>query len=77
MIKIYSTNCINCKVLIRQLSIRNIPHEVIETDGETIIEKTQMMMAPVLEMDGKFYSFLQSMTMISKNELQKGDTNGY
>lgn len=53
MVKLYHTNCPQCKMVELQLNKHNIPYEEIE--GEEGIVKLGFKSSPVLDVDGKYY----------------------
>lgn len=63
MIKLYSTHCPRCNVLVAKLNQKNIKFEEI-TDINTI-EKMRIMSVPMLLVDDKLMDFKEAVTWIN------------
>lgn len=65
MIKIYSTGCPKCKVLIKKLNEKNIQYEACN-DTE-IMKAKGIQFLPVLEINGDLLDFKQATEWIGRN----------
>lgn len=63
MIKLYSTHCPRCNVLVAKLNQKNIQFEEI-TDID-IMEKLGIMSVPMLSIDDKLMDFKEAVTWIN------------
>lgn len=63
MIKLYSTHCPRCKVLVAKLNQKNVKFEEI-TDINTM-EKLGIMSVPMLLVDDKLMDFKEAVTWIN------------
>lgn len=61
---LYSTNCPRCRVLEAKLNKKGVDYN-ITNDVNVIIEKG-FKTAPVLEIDGEFYTFEQALEKIKE-----------
>ena len=67
MVILYSNGCTNCKALKKRLDALKIAYEEVN-DMEVFKEKGFDFM-PNLEIDGKIYSFIESIKLINRGEL--------
>ena len=65
MIKIYSTGCPKCKVLIKKLNEKNIQYE--ECSNTEIMKAKGIQFLPVLEINGDLLDFKQATEWIGRN----------
>lgn len=65
MIKIYSTGCPKCKVLIKKLNEKNIKYE--ECNDKEIMKAKGIQFLPVLEINGDLLDFKQATEWIGRN----------
>ncbi len=65
MIKIYSTGCPKCKVLIKKLHEKNIQYE--ECNDTEIMKAKGIQFLPVLEINGDLLDFKQATEWIGRN----------
>ena len=65
MIKIYSTGCLKCKVLIKKLNEKNIQYE--ECNDTEIMKAKGIQFLPVLEINGDLLDFKQATEWIGRN----------
>lgn len=65
MIKIYSTGCPKCKVLIKKLNEKNIQYE--ECNDTEIMKVKGIQFLPVLEINGDLLDFKQATEWIGRN----------
>ena len=65
MIKIYSTGCPKCKVLIKKLNEKNIEYE--ECNDTKIMKAKGIQFLPVLEINGDLLDFKQATEWIGRN----------
>ena len=65
MIKIYSTGCPKCKVLIKKLNEKNIKYE--ECNDKEIMKAKGIQFLPVLEINGDLLDFKQATEWIERN----------
>lgn len=63
MINLYSTGCPKCKILEMKLNQKQIKFNEI-SDCSKLIEKN-ILAVPVLEVDGKFYDFSESVKLVN------------
>ena len=64
---LYSTGCAKCKVLEVKCRQKNLPIIVI-TDADTVVEigkANNILSAPILEADGKYYDFTAAVKLIN------------
>ena len=64
MIKLYSTHCPKCKVLIIKLTQKNINFEVI--DDIDIMQKMGFRSAPMLDVDGNIMDFAKALAWVKE-----------
>lgn len=67
MIKVYSTGCPKCKILLKKLDAAAIEYEVCSDTEE--MSKKGITYLPVVEKDGKIYSFGEANKLINENKL--------
>lgn len=65
MIKIYSTGCPKCKVLLKKLNEKNIQYE--ECNDTEIMKAKGIQLLPVLEINGDLLDFKQATEWIVRN----------
>ena len=65
MIKIYSTGCPKCKILIKKLNEKNIKYE--ECNDTEIMKVKGIRFLPVLEINGDLLDFKQATEWIGRN----------
>lgn len=65
MIKVYSTGCPKCKVLIKKLNEKNIQYE--ECNDTEIMKTKGIQFLPVLEINGDLLDFKQATEWIGRN----------
>ena len=65
MIKLYSTGCPKCKVLVKKLAEKNIQSE--ECNDTEIMKEKGIQFLPVLEIDGDLLDFKQATEWIGRN----------
>lgn len=65
MIKIYSTGCPKCKVLLKKLNEKNIQYE--ECNDTEIMKAKGIQFLPVLEINGDLLDFKQATVWIGRN----------
>ena len=68
-ITLYSTGCMNCKMLEAKLKAKNIKYQ-IESDMN-VMEEKGLMSVPALEVDGKIMNFRAATEWI--NRLKEGN----
>lgn len=66
MIVLYTIDCPKCKVLEKKMNNLNLDFSTIKDKDEIlkIVEKTGITTAPILEVDGQFYSFSDAVKII-------------
>lgn len=67
MIKVYSTGCPKCKILLKKLDSAAIEYEICN-DTEEMSNKG-ITYLPVVEKDGKIYNFGEANKLINENKL--------
>ena len=65
MIKLYSTGCPKCKILIKKLDEKNIKYE--ECNDTVIMKAKGIQFLPVLEVDGILLDFKQATEWVGRN----------
>ena len=70
MINLYSTGCPKCNVLKKKLDNEHIDYNLLtgDDDIQKLISKGYMA-APMLEVNGSFYTFEQAVELINEGEL--------
>jgi len=69
MMKVYSTNCPKCRILVKKLSDSNLEYEVIENPDEIYLasEKYNIKEAPFAVIDDKVYNYVEALRMALDN----------
>ncbi len=65
MIKVYSTGCPKCKVLLKKLAEKGIQYE--ECNDTEIMKEKGIQFLPVLEINGDLLDFKQATEWIGRN----------
>lgn len=65
MIKVYSTGCPKCKVLLKKLAEKGIQYE--ECNDKEIMKAKGIQFLPVLEINGDLLDFKQATEWIGRN----------
>ena len=68
MITLYSTHCPKCRVLEQKMKQQNIEFTVID-DVDSVVEygtNHNIKSAPILDVDGKAYEFMQALNYIKE-----------
>lgn len=66
MIKLYSTGCPKCKVILKKLQDKNVKFELIE-DNQKVVDygkEKGIYSAPILEVDNMPYEFTKAIRVI-------------
>ena len=66
-VTLYSTNCINCKMLEKKLNLKNIPHQIV-TDIK-LMQQLGFSSAPMLEVDGNILNFHDANKWVDEQEV--------
>lgn len=69
MIKLYSTGCPKCKVLKIKMGLKNIAFE--EINDIELMKARGFMSAPMLDVDGKVYNFIDALQWVKEQEINK------
>lgn len=64
MITLYTTHCPKCQVLEKKLEKANILYETCE--DTTVMKEKNFTSTPMLEIDGKLFSFKEAIDWINK-----------
>ena len=73
MVNLYSTGCPKCRILEAKLKQKNINYN--EISDTTVLMENNIFSVPVLELDGKFYNFVEAVSFVNA---YKGDEDyGY
>lgn len=67
MIRLYTTNCPQCKVLEAALKNKRIEFEIVS--GEDAIREKGYHAAPLLEVDGEVMTFPQAVRWVNAQEV--------
>ena len=63
MVKLYTIHCPACKVLAKKLDAKEIEYQVIDNPDE--LEALNITQFPILEVDGKRYSFSEAVKYVN------------